>query len=251
MDCRICIEKLNEYTDNELDSKLMNEISLHIENCPSCKNEYEFLKEIIKNCNEINEEPPKKLKEKVLEKIMKNEKSKKIIFFRKTAISIASTAAIFAIIIFAYNSVIMKTYNSKSNMAIMDNERQVSSIAQGETENFSEKGIIPNNSNSSTVSSNNATSYSMDKSAEQAQAAPDVSLYKYSATFNGKSIENIDTIKELIPLSSNNNIYEYKTTLSLNEIKEKLKALDIVLNNSQENSLNNSINYGNIKIIIN
>lgn len=271
MNCFECKSKLNEYTDNELDSKLNDEISLHLEQCPSCQLEYEFLKEIIEKANELNTDPPEELKDKVLKQINAKEKQRKIISFRKIATSIASTAAIITILFVAYNSLfrsvktINSTDNGATNKAVYDNavqsnnslqESQKNAVAQ--KEEFS--GANATSSSASTSASALASaSATMDKSAmltPQSQSSNSIVEYKYEAEFTGKNIENISSIIELIPLQTNNNLNEYKTILPIKELQEKLLTNGFTLSSLKEQdstkySLTNSAEYGIIKIIIN
>ncbi len=249
MNCQICLEKINEYLDNELDSKVTNEINLHLENCSSCKTEYEFLKQIIEKANELNVEPPKELKQNVLEKINAKEKTKKIFYFRRIATSLATTAAVLVLIILANNSINVNKLSSQMNTDLVkENETKAEIVIP--PENAVSKGSETNSETSKTASANIYTANAMDNSLFQAQDSAKAYEYKYFATFNGNSINNIETIKELIYIGKNDNIYEYKTTLSIKEIEEKLKVFDILLDNSQESLLINSSNYGNIKINI-
>lgn len=56
MDCSDVQELLSEYLDGMLDSNLNEKIKKHIDACDTCRREYELLKKIVHECNNICDE---------------------------------------------------------------------------------------------------------------------------------------------------------------------------------------------------
>lgn len=96
MDCREVCEKIYDYIEHQLSQEELKEFEEHMKGCKHCQDEYYELEKVIvrlKNVKDI--EPPKYLKDKILENIKKEEKQvSKILYFKKYSY-VAATIAIF------------------------------------------------------------------------------------------------------------------------------------------------------------
>jgi len=53
MNCKECVERLEELVDKELTPLEASEVQMHLENCPSCTDRFEFeagMKRLVRTC---------------------------------------------------------------------------------------------------------------------------------------------------------------------------------------------------------
>lgn len=96
MDCREVCEKIYDYIEHQLSQEELKDFEEHMKDCKHCQDEYYELEKVIvklKNVKDI--EPPKHLKDKILDNIKKEEKQiSKILYFKKYSY-VAATIVIF------------------------------------------------------------------------------------------------------------------------------------------------------------
>lgn len=90
-DCDKIIEQLPLFIDDMLESSQAEAVSEHIDKCPDCKKEYNYLKAIMKKTGELPEkELPTDFHEELMQKIRKEKKSRHIVLRRVSAYAAAA-----------------------------------------------------------------------------------------------------------------------------------------------------------------
>lgn len=134
MNCNQVCEKMYDYIENQLSQQDLKAFEEHMKNCTHCQQQYEQTQKLLiklKNIKDI--EPPTYLKYKILENIKKEEKSKKIIYFKKyryIAVTIGILACSF------YTLKIIENYTQKTtlytNTQNLSKTRQIEQPQQSE-----------------------------------------------------------------------------------------------------------------------
>lgn len=122
MECAQVQELLSEYLDEMLGSSLKEEVEKHLAACDKCKKEYNLLKNIINQCNNIcDEDLPDGFHEKLCSAISKEAESRKSERFgwvRKYYKAVAALVVIALSLGYIINSGVLGFNNKKSTSSI-------------------------------------------------------------------------------------------------------------------------------------
>lgn len=149
MDCEIIRDLFSEYIENQLDEENLKLFEKHMEECQECRNEfYKFEKMLIRIKAIKDIEPPKELKNKIMNKVISEENKKlnaKIINFRKY-LSIASVFIIFVCGFIYYQNVLIKNPSVNEETDYEDNlkTRVANTEEQGVSAFNSSEGELEN-----------------------------------------------------------------------------------------------------------
>lgn len=114
MNCNEVCEKMYDYIENQLSQQDLKSFEEHMKNCTHCQQQYEQTEKLLIKLKNIKDvEPPKHLKYKILDNIKKEEKSKKIIYFKKYSY-VAAAIAIF--VCSFYTLKIIENYTQKATL---------------------------------------------------------------------------------------------------------------------------------------
>lgn len=142
MECSEVLELLSEYVDNEIDKNndgIYIEVEKHINECHSCKAEYELLKSIVESCGNIEEEnAPKGFHDDLLNRLEKeNTKANRSIGFLKYSkkYGIAISAAVIIIVVSIGVGVLGGNKKGKLDMTNIKEDAAVSQYKKAPEEN--------------------------------------------------------------------------------------------------------------------
>lgn len=105
MKCERIREQMSAYIDNEINEVDKIKFEKHIAECSHCKEEYELLMEVVKECSNINEEElPENFREELHYKLQKAQKSKSrrfSSFIKRNRWQTIAVSAVAAVLIFS------------------------------------------------------------------------------------------------------------------------------------------------------
>ena len=262
MKCEQIKALLNEYIDGALNINENEEIKVHLEECYSCAKEYELLSSIILASKELEEEPPDYLRSSVLSKIEQKEKKNKVITFKRVMISLTSTAAVAAIVLFSI-SISPNFLNNRINKAI-DKEASYENAQLQDTftsEANKELGKNSDNKNYDSEININNLPIQGDTAVQRFPFDSDKTYnidpnvqFKYEAIIEGTSADALKADKDFEIIADNGSYPLFRTALNTNELVAKLNSLgynlvNIGTDDKKYEGLNKDAQYGIVRII--
>lgn len=261
MNCKEFKKLLNDYFDGSLEKSKSEDFNKHMNECATCKAEFDFMKEMLAATAELNAQPPSNLRELVLAQISKEEKkTNNVLSFKRLSIPFSTVAAVLVLFFVSYN--LLPMFSSKKSLATNQ------AVYNDNADRRDEKA------ETATAPANDTTGNAVQQDAYTAEVAKSASLYKKRLPFNSDVIfkldlsttykfeavidgTNISALKgdtNFVLLSEISNSYCFKTKLSADELKTELAQFGFKILNYSENSvdfygLKNSSEYGILSII--
>lgn len=245
LDCNKIKEIMSLYIDNELDNNEKIEFENHIQNCDSCKKEFEELKNIIIDINNLPQEELPENFHNDLMLLLKHEskKKEKINWWQYSTV-----AACFATLILAFN--VSKVENNATENLQAQYEQSAPMLRSAPIdsgENYNPSATPYELNNDIDDSENNAVPekakglYSLDTSSKSHET---LEIIKFNITIETNEFDNILNIiyntipqvdsEDTIENDSLRNMYIYSKTdiNNFDNIVESLKQINGVINST-------------------
>lgn len=238
MECREIREKIFEYIEHNLSQKEVFEFEEHMQNCKDCQEEYEQREKImirLKNLKDV--EPPKNLKNKIMENVIKEQSKRKIVNFKRYSLIAASFLIFIVGYIFNNKSLNINTTNEVQEPIQNNISRSLEPVPfnEEETQMFNEEINLPYIYEKNITLEDDFRFFEHYITIKENQ--------KCNLEFKNNSDNNILIYIENIDGEKISNDYELKTknehiSINLNSIDEKIKEGVYVINIKSESKNN-------------